>query len=272
MPRERSVDVGAVTLNLAEGGPGDGPPVLLLHGLGQRWQDLYPIVPPLEQDHRVLAVDLRGHGASGRAPAPSGYRYTDYAADVTALLRQTGTGPVALIGHSLGSLVALGVAAGSPDLVRAVVLLDPPFHSRNTKMVDAAAYPFFQWAEHTARTGGGREALLAACRGMMQGAPEPALEAMADTLAGVDPDAILMVLEDRVLEGYDFEGVLRGTGAPTLIFQADAAAGGALRDADVAWARDLLPDVRLVQVPGAGHSVFRDATEVVLTEIRRFLS
>src|SRR6266540_7424338 len=123
MLRERQFETGAVTLNYAEGPPG-GPPLVLLHGLSYRWQSWLGVMPHIALRWHVYAADLRGFGRSGRVPGA--YRVPDYAGDVVALLRGVADGPAVLVGHSLGAIVAIAVAADAPDLVRAAVVEEPP--------------------------------------------------------------------------------------------------------------------------------------------------
>ena len=84
----------------------------------------------------MLAVDLRGHGASSR---PGAYSVALMAADVASLLDAVGGAAVDLVGHSLGGLVALRVAAGRPDRVRRLVLEDVGMpHARRPEPTGAA--------------------------------------------------------------------------------------------------------------------------------------
>lgn len=96
---------------------GDGPPVVLLHGgaLDHRLWD--PQIAALARTHRVIAPDLRGHGASPRPTAP--FRHAD---DVVALLRALDLGPAALVGISLGARTAVDVALETPELVERLVV------------------------------------------------------------------------------------------------------------------------------------------------------
>src|SRR5262249_51640711 len=109
-------------LNVAEGPP-HGPPLLLLHGLGRRWQDFTPLLPALTARWSVSAIDHRGHGKSARVAGR--YTVADDVSDAVALVRRV-SGPPGLVGHWLGGLVALGVAGKVPTMVRAGALLDPP--------------------------------------------------------------------------------------------------------------------------------------------------
>ncbi|MDB4931352.1 MAG: putative hydrolase [Myxococcaceae bacterium] len=109
-------------LHLVDHG-GDGPPMLLLHGLGGSVDNWMRVAPDLTRGHRVLAVDLPGFGRSplaGRAATLDGY--VDL---VAALLRQRVREPVVLVGNSMGGLTALLTAAQHPELVRGLVLVNP---------------------------------------------------------------------------------------------------------------------------------------------------
>ena len=102
------------------GEPGDLPSLVLLPGTGLTAQDWGVVADDLAGDRVVHAVDLRGHG---RSSWPGRYSVDLMAQDVRRLLPALG-GPVDLVGHSLGGLVACRVAAGDPALVRRLVLED----------------------------------------------------------------------------------------------------------------------------------------------------
>ncbi|MGB9203882.1 MAG: alpha/beta hydrolase, partial [Terriglobales bacterium] len=72
---ERTFDTGEVRLNYAEG-PAHGPPLVLLHGLGRRWQVFLPVIPALSLRWHIFAPDLRGHGKSSHVAR--GYRGPQY--------------------------------------------------------------------------------------------------------------------------------------------------------------------------------------------------
>ena len=107
-------------------GDPEAPPVVLLHGgAGTRkgWMD---IPQRLADDHRVLVLDLRGHGDSDHADGA--YGIEDYASDVEAFIEQVAGGSAALVGHSWGGLVAAHVAGTRPELVERVFFVDAPLH------------------------------------------------------------------------------------------------------------------------------------------------
>lgn len=115
--------VAANGIELAVRVSGSGPPLLLLHALGETSADWDVVLPTLEQSFTVYAVDLRGHGRSGR---PGAYSLELMRDDVLALLDALGLPVVDVVGHSLGGFVAHLVAQHSPARVRRLVLEDVP--------------------------------------------------------------------------------------------------------------------------------------------------
>jgi pimeloyl-ACP methyl ester carboxylesterase len=93
-----------LTLNYVVQGDPKGPPIVLLHGVGDSWHSWELVLPHLPKTFRVYAVTLRGHGLTDH-PA-SGYTRADFAGDVTQFLAELDLRDVRLVGHSLGSFVA----------------------------------------------------------------------------------------------------------------------------------------------------------------------
>jgi pimeloyl-ACP methyl ester carboxylesterase len=113
---------GWETVALAYGVEGTGdPPCVLVHGITLSRDDLRPLAGPLSARHSVVSVDLRGHGQS---PAGVSYEIEDLAADVRALADTLELRDAVVIGHSLGGLVALEVAATAPDRFDGLVIID----------------------------------------------------------------------------------------------------------------------------------------------------
>ncbi|PID35625.1 MAG: 3-oxoadipate enol-lactonase [Rhodobacterales bacterium] len=113
-------DLGQISLAYDETGPQDGPGLVLLHALGSDrsvWADLIAALPP---GLRIIAPDLRGHGES---PAPDEpYYMGDLVADVARLMDKLGMREAAVLGLSMGGMVAQGLAAERLDLVRVLLL------------------------------------------------------------------------------------------------------------------------------------------------------
>ncbi|MFJ2439038.1 alpha/beta fold hydrolase [Streptomyces sp. NPDC087658] len=101
---------------------GDGPPLVLLHGAGRSLADWDAVAPLLVPRHRVLAVDLPGHGRSPPLVGPWSFdAMTEVLADV---LRSYGIPDAVPVGHSLGGMIALRYAAGHAPVTPGAINLD----------------------------------------------------------------------------------------------------------------------------------------------------
>lgn len=99
---------------------GEGPPVVLVHGLGGSSNVWYGVAESLRQHHHVVSLDLRGHGRSaGRGE----FTVERWAKDVGSLITHLQLPAVTLVGHSLGSLVAQHLALSKAELVSRLVLV-----------------------------------------------------------------------------------------------------------------------------------------------------
>jgi pimeloyl-ACP methyl ester carboxylesterase len=104
---------------------GEGPLIVLSHGIGDRRQAYRFLAPELVRaGFRVAAADMRGHGESSEGDWKSISR-TDVAGDLVALIRHLGGGPAVIVGHSLSGGAATIAAATAPDLVSGVVEIGP---------------------------------------------------------------------------------------------------------------------------------------------------
>ncbi len=119
MPTYRTPD--RVQLNYKVAGNGR-PTIILIHGWASRLDHWNPVASSLARHHRVLRMDLRGHGRSD-AP-PDGYSMRQLADDVGALARSQRISNAVIVGHSMGSTVALELARRHPRIASSLILVD----------------------------------------------------------------------------------------------------------------------------------------------------
>ena len=112
--------------------PGDGRPLLLLHGLASTTHIWDLVAPRLAGRHRVVAYDQRGHGESTKTAA--GYGFPEVVADAAEVIRRLRLRRTVIVGHSWGGSVALEVAVRHPRLVAGAVLLDGGFMSMRDRI------------------------------------------------------------------------------------------------------------------------------------------
>ena len=135
--------------------PGDGPTLLMMHGLTRNSADFEPLIAGLDADYRVISVDQRGRGRSDHDPDPTNYLPEVYVADMFALLDGLGIDKVTAIGTSMGGLMAMIMGAMQPDRVPAIIIndigpeVDPDGIARIQSYVGQAE-PLASWEEAAA--------------------------------------------------------------------------------------------------------------------------
>lgn len=120
----RDVAVAGHRMHYDVQGPADGPPVVLVHGLGGQAEDWRNLAPFLRAaGYRVYMPDLFGYGRSEK-PADFSYSIPDEAAAVVGFMNEMGLKQVDLGGHSMGGWIAQKIAADHPDRIRKLMLFD----------------------------------------------------------------------------------------------------------------------------------------------------
>jgi 3-oxoadipate enol-lactonase len=127
----RSFEVKTHGVKLSGEEAGEGPPVVLLHGLTATRRYVVMGSRTLERSgYRTVAYDARGHGRSGPAPDPGAYTYAQLADDLGAVLDELGIERALLAGASMGAHTALRFALLRPERVAALGLVTPSFDPR----------------------------------------------------------------------------------------------------------------------------------------------
>jgi pimeloyl-ACP methyl ester carboxylesterase len=230
-----------------------GRPIVLLHGATSAWQSFLPLIPMLTREFQVYAMDLRGHGRSSWVT--DGYQLSEYAKDIHCFLGEKIMGPTVLYGHSLGALIAILVAAQSPERVHRLILGDPPFYHHNTSTRESVWYePFVELhhvisAHHSAQE---IEDYIAEHYPSMD--PERR-KARAETLSHVDPNVVAAILDDRLVEGYDTDALLRQITCPVLLIAGNPALGSALRPEDATYMLERLHSCDILRMQDVGHGL-----------------
>ena len=138
-------------------GPAAGAPVVVcLHGLMRNGRDFGQLAAHLALRYRIVVPDVRGRGLSARDPNFRNYQIPVYLQDLTTLLTHLGAPRVAIIGTSMGGLMAMVLAASAPQWLTAIVLNDvgPEFDPVGLERIRGYAgkgVPVRDWAEAVAQ-------------------------------------------------------------------------------------------------------------------------
>lgn len=229
--------------------------VAFIHGSGDSSQEWSTVLPLLGDIPRV-ALDLPGHGSQVERPGPAAMTVADYADAVRAEIAREGLGDVCLVGHSLGSAIALRLAVDYPALVRRLVLIGAG--ARLRVLPDA-----LEEAQ--------RDQAAAMRRLVTLGfAPEHAGQAEAYYKA-LRPTAPGMLYRDlSACDGFDMMGELGRVAQPALILVGEDDRMTPSKYAQFLAAH--LAAARLVVVPGAGHYLPAEAPQAVADAIRTWLA
>lgn len=105
---------------------GEGAPALLVHGFAasrvQNWKEPGWYLTLKDAGYRVIAMDCRGHGDSDKPHDPAAYDHALMAADAVAVIHAAASGPVFLMGYSMGGFISMRVLLEHPELLRKVVV------------------------------------------------------------------------------------------------------------------------------------------------------
>jgi pimeloyl-ACP methyl ester carboxylesterase len=252
----RHVRRDGVALAYAEEGHGT-PPVVLVHGLCDNRHVMAPLADRLLDRHRVVRIDLRGHGDSD---APErGYAVATLAADVAYVCDHLDITDAVIVGHSLGGAVAMQLAAQRPDMVAAVALLDGAllFHEE----VAQGAAPMLE----ALRTPAWRDAVHGFVDTGFIATDAPELRRRAhDEVARLSQHAVAGTWE--AAGGWDAEPAIRACRVPTLYIES----GLGLSDLDRFAA--LCPQLEVGRTVGLGHNQMLATPDQVGAMVDRFIA
>ena len=209
-PTPFEIRAGGVTLSGETSG--DGPPVVLLHGLTASRRYVLLGSRLLERrGHRLAAYDARGHGEASPAPNPAAYEYRDLVSDLLAVLDGLELDRAVLAGSSMGAATAMAVAIAHPERVAALVQITPAASGDDEAWGDALAVGLerdgvdgFLAAYHPAIGDQWRDVVMTFTRQRLE--RNRHLEAVAH--------ALRVVPRSRAFDSLE---AMRGVQAPTLV-------------------------------------------------------
>lgn len=240
---------------------GEGPALVLIHGWTMNGTFWAQNVPALSSSHRVINVDLRGHGQSGKTDA--GHTIAQYAADVHFLIRQLGVDSATLVGWSMGTAVVLSyVQQFGTDTIRSAVLVD-----QSPRFLSAPGWDFPLFGSYTPAD------MAELVQGLHHARPLVVKPFVADCFAEEPPAEVVDAVYAETTKtstsaaaavwfdmAYaDFRSVLPDLDVPTLLAYG---AKSKIFPGDLdQWMATQLPDATVVPFEQSGHAPFSEEPE-----------
>ena len=246
-----------VTLCFEEAGSGE-PPLLLVHGWTCDHTYMAPQFEYFQDTHRVVTVDLRGHGQSDKPEQE--YNMAAFADDVAWLCGQLALKKPIVVGHSMGGLIAVELAKQFPDLPGAVITLDSPIvpqagrEEGRVKFAQALRSADYQKAQRTFIE-----------KVLFIPSDNPALKARVMREMSSAPQHVMASAYAQTIT-YDSDAAVAACKVPLLVL------GAANWLSDVARLQGLCPHAVIGQTVGAGHFHQLEVPEQVNAMIARFMA
>lgn len=278
--RHRFVDVAGLRVHLAELGPEDARPILLVHGWPQSWWCWRRVAPLLADDHRCLVCDLRGFGWSD-APV-AGYEKERLADDLVALLDAIGVGGVDYLGHDWGAFVGFLLAVRRPSRLRSLLALSipHPWPSRHDRLSPGRLAAFAYQIPLASPLGRALARRRLTTRVLRAASPPGTFDdsdlATYEATMGSERGARTTVAMYRSFLLRELAPIARGrysdarVEVPARLVVGDR--DPIVRGADLAGHERNAPDMAVERVPGAGHFLPEERPELVTERARELLA
>lgn len=246
---------------------GDKPALVALHGFSDDGPCWTPIAQALENDFDMIMLDARGHGRSDGPP--SGYSYDDYAADTAGAIAALKLDKPIVLGHSMGAVTALTLAATHPSAPRSIILEDPPpfwmppppAGDNSSEGVNRMRNWIIDLKRET------REEMLAGCRRSSPTWPEGELGPWADSKLRLSFNVLSILDADSRLPLRERVSAIT---CPALLIVADTALGAITSGEQADDLKTLIPQLKVEQIGKAGHSIRREQPARYLEIVRTF--
>jgi len=277
LPRARTLK-GVPKLSYYDSGGGleAEPPILLIHASLYRSEDWENIFPRLATRYRVVSYDQRGHGRSERA---TDYALRAFADDALRVLREVVKMPAVVIGHSLGALAAMVAASDAPELVRALVLEDPPL-----KYGPPWERPRYQDLRDALDVREDPKAFLKAVEKRALPSPGPrgertygemrgfyAADRVATYFKDIDPAFLDWRMSSEDPTASLVAAAIPNVAAPVLVVTGEPRLGAAFDDSAEFALKRQIKDLTVKRFPGHGHVVHGFRPEPFLETLEPFL-
>jgi non-heme chloroperoxidase len=274
------IDIDGARIHYEE--RGDGPPMLLVHGSASDYRTWSHVIEAFADQYRVVAYSRRYHYPNDEIEAGTDYSMMQHVKDLRRVIETLELGPVHLVGHSYGAFLSLLLAIGNPELVRKLVLAEPPvltlFTSNQPRYGELLRLFLARPRTALSIVGFGIRGVAPATAAIQRGDREAALRIFGAavlgpaTFRGLSRERLEQAranLIDTELIGSGFAPIaapdIAAVEAPTLLLTGERS--------PTIWHRftdrlgELLPNVHRVEIPNASHIMHEDNPEGYVSEV-----
>lgn len=263
--QSNTIRSNGLTLHYTRTG-GDKPPLILCHGFSDDGLCWSPVADELAADYDVVMLDARGHG---RSDGPQeGYGPLEHAADLAGVMEELGLEKPPILGHSMGAVTTLALAGTYPELPGAILLEDPPARwvaPPSEAEPTSRRQRFGEWIVEIKRKTA--DEMIAMCREQSPTWPEAELAPWAESKLRLS----FNVLTSERSESVDWPSVVGQITCPALLIIADPEQGAIVTKEGAAALKEMLPQVHIEHVPGAGHNIRREQNSRFMEVVQSFL-
>ena len=248
------------------GGP--GPKIILAHGITDDGPCWTPVADVLAPQYDLIMLDARGHGKS-QAP-DIGYDQKSMAMELAGFIEALQLENPIILGHSMGAATALHMAGLYPELPGAIILEDPPAFWMNER---------FSQQEHSrsqfiagilALKRKTSKELFAECRSDHPNWSMEEIMPWVDSKHRFSPK-ITKLIHSRGESAEENAATLNHILCPTLLITAEQARGAILGDFEVDQLKAMIPKLKRIHIPEAGHNIRRDQFEDYIEILKDYL-
>lgn len=267
--RQAYVEADGLRTRYAEAGPESGPAVIMLHGTGAHWETFCRNIPSLSDTFRCFAIDMLGCGFTDKPDRP--YEIKDYVQHLASFMEVKGISKASIIGVSLGSWVAAGMAITHPSLVEKLILCSP------SGLLPGPPTSNIVGARMGAVEDPSWDNIYAVLRPLIL-SPNDVLDDMVTLRQQIYSEPNMRTLMPRQLTLQDQtyreqslfpDETWRALSAETMIVKAVGVTDSSTRTADGLMA--LLPNATLLEMPGTAHWPHFEDAELFNTRATQFL-
>jgi len=274
---EGDVQVNDITIHYYRTGDKNKPSVLLLHGITDSGRCWSRMAADLAGSYDVIMTDARGHGHSGTSTGEVSISLL--ASDAIAVIGALGLQKPFLVGHSMGAITAATVAANAPDVVRAIVLEDPPLLDKPPSQTDInkglvgtneeqSAPSGWQWLFELRALP--REERIARGHALNPTWAEEEIIPWADSKAEMNI-AFLEPAHAAVI-AFRWREIMARIQCPILLITGDPQLGAVVTPEAAQQAAQLWKQGEVVHIAGAGHNIRRDRYAEMMGAVKAFLN